>query len=399
MDTFDASASMLGFLHQMRWALYELLVTVRKTGDETIRLSIETYDDVAVHDEDGRPLTAVQLKQHSDDAQALSDGHADLWKTLRVWLTNPVLADKQGPRLYLLTTTGVTAGSAPSLLLDEHRDTGTALKVLDEKATSLHSKETSKGRAVWSDADQTTKLGLLERMTVVANSPRIHEVDDLVGRELLPTVSSNRMDEFLYRLWGWWDSRCIEMLDPARLEPRLVTASDLLARMRTLRDEIREDALTIDPESDIDAVSIENGYDERFIEQLKWVNANASTLRRAVVDYLRAYAHTTRWIRDGELFDAELERYERALKSEWEIHFDDMCAELDMDDVTDDKARARAGWDLFKLLRDSTTVLIREGFPETFHARGTRYRIANSTNYGWHPDFQQRLATLLGQAA
>jgi len=397
MSAFDASASMLGFLHQMRWALYEMLVAIRVTGDETIRVSIETYDDVAVHDENGRPLSAVQLKQRGTDAQALSDGHADLWKTLRVWLSNPVLADKSGPRLYLLTTTGVADGSAPSLLMNEDRDTDRALIILDGNATSLHNKETKKGRLAWENADQATKLALLERMTVVANSPRVHDVDSLVGRELLATVSAKRIDEFLHRLWGWWDSRCIDMLDPDRTEPRLVTASDLLGRMRTLRDEIREDALTIAPESDVDAVSIENGYDERFIAQLKWVNANASTLQRAVVDYLRAYAHTTRWIRDGELFDSELERYERDLKSEWEVHFSDMCAELDMDGVIDDKARARAGWDLFKLLRDSTQVLVRAGFPEAFHARGTRYRIANGSTHGWHPDFEQRLAALLEQ--
>lgn len=399
MSAFDASPAMLGFLHQMRWALYELLVAIRRTGDETIRISLETYDDVAIHDEGGRPFSAVQLKQHNVDAPPLSDGHVDLWKTLRVWLSNQVLADPNGPRLFLLTTADVAEESAPSHLLDGNRDAGEALRILDEKASTLQGDATATARSVWIGADRATKLALLERVTVVPDAPRIHDVDNLVGRELLPTVSPKRMDEFLHRLWGWWDSCCIEMLNPDRVEPRLISASDLLARMRTLRDEIREEALSIEPESAVDEISIESGYDERFIDQLRWINANASTLHRAIVDYLRAYAHTTRWLRDGELFGADLDRYERDLKAEWDIHFGDMCAELEMDGVTDEKVKARAGWDLFKLLRDSTKVLIRTGFPEAFHARGTRYRIANSATHGWHPDFEQRIAALLGAAA
>ncbi|WP_288467272.1 ABC-three component system protein [uncultured Curtobacterium sp.] len=399
MSTFDASPSMLGFVHQMRWALYELLVAIRSTGDETLRVSIETYDDVAVHDSDGRPLTAVQLKQHQEDGQALSDGHPDLWKTLRVWLSSGALADAEGPHLFLLTTVGVSADSAPSMLMDTDRDVEKALNILNDKAETLQSKGTDKARAAWREADEATKTALLERMTVVAASPRIHDVDRLVGNELRATMSQASIDGLLPRLWGWWDGRCIDMLNPDRTEPALVAASELLSRIRTLRDEMREDSLTITPESDIDAVSIERGYDERFIEQLRWITTNANTLHRAVVDYLRAYAHTARWIRDGELFDVDLKRYELALKAEWDVHFDDMCVELEMDGITDEVERKRAGWNLFKLLRDSTDVHIRTGFPEAFHARGSRYGIANTGSHGWHPDFQERMAKLLEQAA
>ena len=43
----DASASALGFVHQMRLALYELLVSVKRDGDESVRVTLETFDDVA----------------------------------------------------------------------------------------------------------------------------------------------------------------------------------------------------------------------------------------------------------------------------------------------------------------------------------------------------------------
>ena len=70
-----------------------------------------------------------------------------------------------------------------------------------------------------------------------------------------------------------------------------------------------------------------------------------------------------------------------------------------MNGPVNDDTKRRGGWQLFKMLRDSTRVTIRTGFTEPFHARGTRNGIANSGSHGWHPEFEARMAALLEQVA
>lgn len=113
MAGFDASASALGFLYQVRWAMYELLISSRRASDQSMRMTLEVFDDVALTDAAGYPLSAIQLKHHVSPT-SLTDKSVDLWKTIRVWLETPSLAAADGPMLTLVTTSPVQSGSAAS---------------------------------------------------------------------------------------------------------------------------------------------------------------------------------------------------------------------------------------------------------------------------------------------
>jgi hypothetical protein len=186
------------------------------------------------------------------------------------------------------------------------------------------------------------------------------------------------------------------LLANQRHEPVLsVSAAELHERMQLIRDQFTVGALIVDAKLDPNEEELAYGHGQDFVRQLRWVNVNDATLRTAVTDYLRAYAHTAKWVQEGVLFDDELHRYERDLKDEWSRRFNEMLEDLDTDGVTDPDDRAVRGRQLFRELGRSVEVRIRPEFEAPFHARGTRNGIANDGEHGWHPDFKSRLAEVL----
>lgn len=397
MVAFDASASALGFLHQVRWAMYELLVSSRQASDQSMRMTLEVFDDVTLTDSDGRPLSAIQLKQH-ESSTALTDKSIDLWKTIRVWLETPSLAETDGPILTLMTTSPVQAGSAASLLgtNDAERNTQNAQALLDTAAKE-GSKATRAGRKAWMNADPSVRAALLTRMQVLGEQASVGELDALLDAELAPFVPANHVADYRSRLWGWWDTRAIAILRQNRAGIRggWVSAAELYQQMQYIRDDFRVDALVVDLDLVFDDDEVAAGHDQRFVDQLKWVKIGSGNLRKAVEDYLRAYAHTTKWVQNGDLFDDQIETFESALKDEWSRRFEDMLEDLETEGIADPDARAIRGRQLFRTLGESVRVTVRPGFDAPFHARGTRHAIANDGQYGWHPDFQKLLASVL----
>lgn len=396
MTAFDASASALGFIHQIRWAMYELLIASRRESDQSLRITLEVFDDVALTDEFDRPLAATQLKQHAGQAP-LTDKSSDLWKTIRVWLQTPSLAAPDGPILTLVTTSPLQASSAVSLLGTDpaSRDVAKVLRLFDEIASD-GSKATKPGREAWKNADSSVRASLLNRMFIIGEQVHISDLDKLIDAELAPFVPSRHLTEYRNRLWGWWDSRSVAMLLQNRKQSgAAVSAAELYERMQLIRDDFRTDSLSVDISLDFKHEEISAGYDERFVEQLRLVEVGQGTLRSAVVDYLRAYAHTTKWVQNGDLFDDEITLYENALRDEWSRRFDEMLEDLESDGETDPTKRAIRGRDLFRALGQSIQVTLRPDFTEAFHARGTRHRIANDGEHGWHPDFKELLGTVL----
>lgn len=391
---YGASASALGFLHQIRWSLLELLRHAKK--DQTVRMSLEIFDDVAIEDEDGKPLKAIQLKQHATPTN-LSDASVDLWKTLRVWLDTPALNDPHGPLLYLVTTGGVGAYSAASFLGIDSRSPEKAIEILNGIARSSKAEATKAARALWLDADASDRLALLKRVRIIAGSAAIAEVDDLVAAEFAVLVRPEHMTLFLERLWGWWDSVCIKILHRGDGNVVFVQASQLVGRTQDLRDEFTKGILPIDLSlAEIDETDIESHYSKVFVEQLKFINIHSHNLKLSIVNYQRAYNQTAKWLKDGDLVEEDLSAYERDIVSEWQVHFEDMCDRLTDAGATVTAAdQLRAGRDLFQLLRDSNETLIRKNFTDSFLANGTRHIMADRGALGWHPEFAKRLKELV----
>ncbi len=105
LSDFDASASALGYIYQVRYAL---LLALRKIGEvddpDDCFVSIEKLDDVAF-EKNGMPHELLQSKYHGKSGN-LTDRSADIWKTIRIWaemISNP--SQQYEYAIYTLLTT------------------------------------------------------------------------------------------------------------------------------------------------------------------------------------------------------------------------------------------------------------------------------------------------------
>lgn len=135
---FSAAGPALGCLAQVDYALWAMLE--RMDIEESFSLSIETLDDIVLHDAETDDATQKLHSKHSiDGTRSLSGASSDLWKTLHNWIAEP---SDSSVRLVLLAT--AAAGPAASKLragLD--RDVPGAIIALERTARESQS-ETNK---------------------------------------------------------------------------------------------------------------------------------------------------------------------------------------------------------------------------------------------------------------
>ena len=114
-NTFSANEPALGYLYQIRFALYLLLQEVQERPES--ELSIERLDDVSFESE-GTPEELIQLKHVTLEQASLTNSSKDLWKTLRIWSTKLKDQTRLFPQIVLsLVTTGSAGqGSAAEKL-------------------------------------------------------------------------------------------------------------------------------------------------------------------------------------------------------------------------------------------------------------------------------------------
>lgn len=295
----SAAASVLGYLHQTRWGLLELLRA--RTTDPDRSLTLEMHDDIA-WEQDGEPSALKQLKLHVSTLRNLTDASDDMWRTLRVWMDNGRPRDPYGPTLTLITNSSAGAGSAAALLRDNaDRDVSGAVKLLENAARDYKAKETLKAREQFlklTPAEQATFVG---RIYVADQSEDMDGVDLEVAERLRPGAPTEQFDTYMDLVWAWWARTSIEMLK-GRRGP--VKVAEVLTALERIRDQFTRDNLPIlveDDEIDIKAVVLQ--HDGRpYVRQLEILELVPRQLHNAILDYQRAYLQDTRWL-DVHLVD------------------------------------------------------------------------------------------------
>lgn len=389
-----AGASVLGYLHQTRWGLLELL-QARKT-DPGRSLTLEMHDDIA-WDENGTPAELKQLKLHVSALRNLTNASEDMWRTLRVWIDNGRPKDPYGPTLTLITNSSAGEGSAAALLRVSNRDVATALALLEETAQDSKAKETKKAREQFLRLTPAERRTFVERIYVADQSADLDGVDEEVANHLRPGAprDAQQFAAYLDLVWAWWGRTSISMLSGKR---PAVTVEEMLAVLEGIRDQFTRDNLpSLVDVSEVDVDTVLQLHEGRpYIQQLKLLKVRTRQLHKAILDYQRAYLQDTRWL-DVHLVDYdELEKFSSDLVDEWERAFDYMCSELPENASDDDKRTA--GRKLLQTLSDSS-LSIRTRFQEPFHARGKRHELADLQKIGWHPEFEEHLEKLLLQGA
>jgi hypothetical protein len=388
-NIYDASASALGYIYQVRYALLLALQKLRNVDDpDNCFISIEILDDIAF-EENGTPTELLQAKYHGN-AGNLTDRSSDLWKTIRIWsemMTEP-LQTFESATFSLITNENSAPDTIASLLSEnkDRRDVGKAVIAMQKIATETENKTNAAGYSAFNSLELWQQKKLLNSTYIICNSPTIMDVDSKIKKELILSVSDNHVDAFSSRLEGIWFKRAIEVMSS--------TSENAigLGEIRGVIDDLRTQFLPSNLPSDYDDLEpeyIDIDNDNRiFVEQLRLLGVNDRVIKNAIINYYRAFEQRSRWSRDGLVMPGELKSYMKTLQDEW----DNRSSLLEMKcDLSDENQKLDMGKDLYAICQTDGAKPIRPEFKSEYVARGTYHDLSDNRKIGWHPDYDTLL--------
>lgn len=390
-NPFSAVDATLGYLYQVRSALFWALSRLKSETDFLV--SVETLDDVTFETAGGDATDLLQTKHHRNGTASLTDASPDLWKTFRIWFEGHASGQiPQNADLYLVTTAVAPESTAAYKLRLADRDIATAQQVLDATAASSTNMSNKKGYEAYLKVTPARRTGILERVVIIDAAPMIADLDGELRKEVYWAAGREHHEAFLDRLEGWWLRRVLRQLTDT--EYGRVRSIELEVQMSDLREQFKQDALPIDEdllEFTLDDATKAAHEDSTFVRQLEIIKAGKRRIAAAIRDYYRAFEQRSRWIRD-DLVGLDLYKYEKRLVEEWELIFESMRDDLGdaaTNDAKEKAARSVLTW------AERTTISIRSNVTEPFVSRGSLHMLADDVRIGWHPEFRDRLASLL----
>lgn len=394
LSQFSAADAAMGYLYQVRVALLWALRKLKLATDFLV--SIETLDDVTFETKGGSPVELLQTKHHRKREAPLTDASSDLWKSLRIWFEGH--ASKSIPTntvLHLLTTSTAPTGAASAYLRSEGRDVDAALKALESLAQSSTNATNAPAYKVFMGTPAATRKAILETVVVIDAAPTVNELDRELRTEVFWAVDRTHHGAFLERIEGWWLRRVLKQLGAVGEGDRIL-AGEIEAQMSDLRDQFKQDSLPIDEDLllfTLDDATQAAHAEAMFVRQLDLIKVGKKRIAAAVRDYLRAFEQRSRWLRNELLLIGDLEKYERRLCEEWEIVFEAMKDEIGTNAADDAKEKAARG---LLMWAEGVTIPIRPSVTEPFVTRGSLHMLSDEIRVGWHPEFRDHLASVLG---
>lgn len=382
---FSAGEQAIGYLYQVRYALYLLLED--KNIDKDV--AIEQLDDVHF-ESNGSPEELIQLKHHISKKASLTDGCTDFWKTIRVWSEQirkkEIILDDLILTL-ISTSTAPDKSIASYLRGDNNRNPETALKRMLAFIDRSRSETNKVNFEAFKNLSEEEQKKLVTSILIIDNTPNILTVSELTKQKLKIVVRRPNLNALYERLEGWWFNRVIVHLVGKSTE--LISGIEVQDMVNDIRDQLGIESLPIDYRTETPS-NIDISKDQRlFIEQLRIISLSSKRIEHAVRDYYRAYLQRSRWIRDELLFVGELQRYEDQLLEEWERYF-----EMVNEDETEDSeiSMRKRGKELYNRIQD-LQIHIRKNCIEPYVMRGSYHMLANKNDLclGWHPQFVARI--------
>lgn len=387
-NEFDATASMLGYLYQARYALFLSLQKIREVQDpDECFVSIEKLDDIAF-ETGGNPADILQTKYHGTEGN-LTDRSADLWKTIRVWaegITKGSL-DPATTNFTLITTqsapdTGLVAALQPA----SFRDIKTARDFLDGIAAETSNATNLPAYAAYNALLDWQKDQLIGSINILCRSASILDVAELIKKELRTTAEKRHIDAFSTRLEGEWFKRFISAMSSS--DEKEVCLGEVVAIIDDLRSQFSLTNLTADY-ADAEPEDIDVDDDDRnFVEQLRLVGIPNQAFRFAIINYYRACEQRSRWSRDGLVKPGELKSYLKRLEEEWLNHSSLILPDVDTSNV--EQCR-KSGRDVYGKCQNEGALAIRRDFNHPYVARGSYHTLADELKIGWHPNYKSLL--------
>lgn len=389
MPNHQASEQMLGYLYQVRYALYLLL----RNREPECQMSIEKFDDVAFSNDD-TPIQLIQLKHHVQHQGSLTDASTDLWRTLKVWMDtvskSPDILNETS--FLIITTAAAPADSAASLLKDDkNRDPDTAYKKLKSVCTASMNKAHEGYYASFLTSDENVVKRLISQIYIIDCADNIVDIEKDILQQIRYCCVPEHEKMIYERLEGWWFKKAIEAL--CSNTPVFVDQNQVRAFIVDVGHEYAFDNLPIDEQlGNLQGITFSDS--EKVLgEQLELIGLGENRRQIALRDYYRAFRQRASWIRNNLLYITELEKYEQKLIDEWEHDFAEMEDNLSEENNVTENEKVREGKKLFSNTQHKN-IPIRQKCQEPFIMRGSYHMLANQLKVGWHIDFSERLKQL-----
>ena len=390
MVTHEATASMIGYLYQVRYALMHLLYE----ENPSTQISIEKFDDITLETETGNPLEIIQTKCHTERKGDLTDRSTDLWRTIKVWIDS-VSKDStllENTKFIIITTASIPDNSAANRISSAQFDE--AYEILKTVAEEHGNRAHKEYYDAFLEHDESELRTLLSKVKIISGSLNIQDLLNAIKNRIRITCRSNHIDLITERIEGWWIQEVIKALvsdDLVIMSQRQLYDKVYVISREYDDDNLPTDCWNLDPKKEAELEPRER----IFLEQLRLLQSGSRTLNLAINDYFRASTQRSIWLRQGLVYANDLDIYEEKLIDAWEHAFAAMEDYLSDYGIPDDDEKIKAGKALYRKVSDND-LRIRNKCDAPFVMRGTYHILANDLKVGWHIDFLRKLEHLLG---
>ena len=310
------------------------------------------------------------------------------------YLKNDISTD---PVSFFLFTTGqVVVGSLLEVFLPNGEKNDALPNRVRKVLAGSDSKLIKKTTDLLAKLPEDKWADFFRRITIFDSQERIQDIPKLIMNERFRPIREQFRVPVYERLEGWWNNACIDLLTGKRVEP--MRGFEVSEKLSAIAEQFREDNLPIDfhDAEPKDGVSPESD-DRHFVRQLRAIGLKSDRIRRAILDYYRAFQQRNSWLREIADLSGELETYDDRLVDEWarlrEIVFEEL-----IDDAPEELLQ-KTGRELLNRLTtsDHSHLRIRPQVSATFVTMGSYHMLANDEEprVHWHPRFEDRVEEIL----
>lgn len=390
-NPFEASASMLGYFYQVRYALYLMLKFI-KDGDLTKQVKIEGLDDIDLRQ--GKDILQLLQTKHLTSKNKLTNGSKHFWKTINIWSQHIAkgIINTDNVSLNFVINSEPSKNSVIDLLSRDEKNIELILSEMNEITEISKNKDNQNGYNNFKILTIEQKKWLLKSIKVLALQPDIEKLLEeempklFIGR----CIWNYHIENFTKDLDAWWTQLVIKQLTDGNIN--FISAQEIDQKMNRLRDKYTENKTSIDyldtDEINKNLLIKENIDDTRqFITQLKRVGF--VRFEQVKQDYYKASFQRSKWLENYkfENYEENLKNYNKQLINEWNNECD-----LHYKNFTDEEDMQTTGKKIYQDLADKK-ILFRD-VQENYMMRGSYHILADEKpkpEIYWHPKFLEFL--------
>ncbi|QND38215.1 hypothetical protein HB771_09285 [Rhizobium leguminosarum bv. viciae] len=340
-------------------------------------MSVEVFDDIAIHLSDGTPV--LEQSKSALSGNPATDRSVELWKTLANWAELP----DDYFKMVMCFRFYVTPIKTGDLVIELHNAKKAAdIKILlDRFKTKKLQGKADVGIAPYvkrflaAGDDGCTKI--IELFELVTDADPVDPIRD----KLTALIPDETLDQFCAAAIGQAKNSSDKLI--RRKQPGILDANGFRGRWRAFIRKYEFSNLltpTIGVPAAPQIAAVVTTL-PTFVRQLTEIGSSESSIRNAVSDFLRTVADKVKWAEDGDIVESSLDELDVSLLRHHELADDELA---DTHAHIDPPARGR---ELYRRCTKLDLPLEGRAVP-TYFVSGEFNCLADECRLGWHPDYK-----------